>query len=112
MAKEIYAAKCKKCGKVIYPTHYYCPACNATKFESIPITGNGKLLSWTRAYALPMDYAKLYITLGVVELDMGIKATGQLDIAEPKTGMRVCTNVDVVRETMGTDIDGLVFREA
>ena len=109
MALNVEAAKCRKCGKLSYPTHFYCPACHGTQFEPVPVEGEGKLLTWTRVYALPLDYAQLYVTLGIVELDMGVRATGRLEIAEPKTGARVRAHVGKVREINGKDITGLVF---
>jgi len=109
MAMNVEAAKCRKCGKLSYPTHFYCPACHGTRFEPVPVEGEGRLLTWTRVYALPLDYAQLYVTLGIVELDMGVRATGRLEIAEPKTGARVRTHIGKVREINGKDITGLVF---
>jgi uncharacterized protein len=112
MAATVNAAKCKNCGKLSYPTHFYCPSCRGTAFESAPVTGEGKLLTWTRVYALPLDYEDLYITLGIVELDMGVRATGRLNIAEPKIGARVRAGLGVVRDIGGRDVTGLVFTEA
>ena len=112
MARDIEAAKCRKCGRVSYPMHFYCPSCHGTAFEPVPVEGEGKLLTWTRVYALPLDYADLYITLGIVEMDMGIRATGRLEIASPKCGARVRARVGKVRETGGRDITGLIFTEA
>jgi uncharacterized protein len=109
MAKTVEAAKCANCGKLSYPSHFYCPSCRGTKFEPVPVEGEGKLLTWTRVYALPLDYAQLYITLGIVELDMGVRATGRLEIAAPKTGARVRASIGKVREINGKDITGLVF---
>ena len=109
MAATVNAAKCRKCGKLSYPTHFYCPACRGTQFDPVPVQGEGKLVTWTRVYALPLDYAELYITLGIVELDMGVRATGRLEIAEPKTGTRVRAHIGKVREINGKDITGLVF---
>ena len=109
MAMNVEAAKCRKCGKLSYPTHFYCRSCRGTQFDPVPVEGEGKLLTWTRVYALPLDYAELYITLGIVELDMGVRATGRLEIAEPKTGARVRTHIGKVRETNGKDITGLIF---
>jgi hypothetical protein len=109
MVQTVEAAKCASCGKLSYPRHFYCPACHGTRFEPVPIEGEGKLLTWTRVYALPLDYAVRYTTLGIVELEMGVRATGQLDIAEPKTGQRVRARVGKVREIGGKDIAGLIF---
>ncbi len=109
MAPIVEAAKCVTCGKLSYPMHFYCPSCHGRKFEPVAVEGEGRLITWTRVYALPLDYAVLYTTLGIVELDMGVRATGQLDIAEPKTGQRVRARIGKVREINGKDITGLVF---
>ncbi len=106
---QVNAAKCKKCGKLSYPTHFYCPACGGTEFEAVPVSGDGTLLTFTRAYALSLDYEQLYITLGIVELDQGIRATGRLDIDEPAVGMRVRSSVGPVRDIAGRDVYGLRF---
>lgn len=112
MAGSVDAAKCTKCGKLSYPTHFYCQSCGGTKFEGVPIEGEGTLLTWTRVYALPLDYADLYITLGMIEMDMGVRATGRVDIDEPKIGARVRAGVGKVREIGGKDLTGLVFQSA
>jgi len=109
MARDVEAARCRSCGKLSYPTHYSCPACHGTEFEPVPVAGEGRLLTWTRVYALPLDYADRYITLGIVELDMGIRATGRLEIAEPQSGARVRATIGKVREIDGRDVTGLVF---
>ncbi len=109
MPRDVEAAKCRKCGTLSYPTHFYCRSCKGTKFEPVPVTGEGKLLTWTKVYALPLDYEDLYITLGIVELDMGVRATGRLEMAEPRIGARVRARVGKVRETAGKDITGLIF---
>lgn len=103
------AAKCRACGKLSYPTHFYCPSCKGTKFDPVPLTGEGTLLTYTRVYALPLDYEDLYITLGIVELDMGVRATGRVLMDDPAIGKRVRATVGKVRETGGKDIQGLVF---
>jgi hypothetical protein len=112
MARAVEAAKCKACGKLSYPTHFYCPACRGRKFEPVAIEGEGTLLTWTRVYALPLDYAELFITRGIVEMDMGVRATGQLDIAEPQNGTRVHASLGTVREIGGKEVTGLVFTAA
>ena len=112
MEHTVNAARCRKCGKLSYPTHFYCPSCGATDFDSVPIQGEGTLLTYTKAYALPLDYDDLFITLGIVQLDQGIRATGQLDIDEPVLGMRVRVTVGPVRDVEGRDVYGLRFVKA
>lgn len=112
MEHTVNAAKCRKCGKLTYPTHFYCPACGFTEFDAVAIAGEGTLLTFTRAYALSLDYEDLYLTLGIVEMDQGVRATGQLDIAEPATGMRVVASVGPVRDVDGRTVYGLRFSTA
>ena len=109
MAAKIYAAKCQACDKLIYPTHYYCPECKGRRFDEVPVEGGGVLLTWTRCYSLPLDFAERYITLGIVKMDMGINALGRLSIDQPKTGMRVSSDVGDVRDMDGKEVKGLVF---
>lgn len=109
MKTTVDAAKCKKCNHLSYPTHFYCPKCGATQFEPVPVEGEGTLLTFTRSYALPLDYERQYLTLGIVQMDQGIRATGQLEIAEPETGMRVRATIGTVRDVEGKSIQGLKF---
>lgn len=109
MEPTVNAAKCKQCGHLSYPTHFYCPQCGGTQFEAEPVVGEGTLLTYTRSYALPLDFDDLYITLGIVQLDQGIRATGRMEIEEPKTGMRVRATVGVVRDVSGRKVRGLIF---
>ena len=111
MAHDVNAARCTQCGKVSYPTHFYCPGCHGTEFEPVPVSGEGTLLTWTRTHALPLDYDDRFITLGIVELDMGVRATGRLDIAEPASGARVRAATGPVRDIGGRDVTGLIFTE-
>jgi uncharacterized protein len=112
MAATVNAAKCRKCGKLSYPTHFYCPSCRGTQFDGVPITGEGKLLTFTRAYALSLDYEDLYITLGIVEMDMGVRVLGRLHVADPRIGARVRSHIGVVRDIGGRNVSGLVFEKA
>lgn len=112
MKLEVFAAQCTNCGKISYPTHFYCPSCNHQGFKAVEITGPGTLVTFTRVYNLAVDYVKRYVTLGIVELDMGIRALGQLDIDEPELGMRVQATIGVVREQGGNQIKGLKFTKA
>ena len=71
------AAKCKKCGKITFPGRLICPDCGHTEHELMKLTGKGKLETFT---------------IGLVELDEGVKVLGQLTDCDPeslKTGDRL-----------------------
>jgi uncharacterized OB-fold protein len=109
MDKKVYGARCKDCGKETYPAHARCPECGSEALELIEITGEGKVLTYTDLYALPLDYEQRYLRLAIVELDSGLRATGQLMDEKPKIGKRVKTRIGIVRQSGDRKIHGLQF---
>ena len=112
MTEAVYAAKCTTCGAVSYAKHLICPKCRGEAFQPVAIEGEGTVLSYTDVYALAIDYDVRFLRLAIVELDGGLRVTGQLLDADPKLGKRVRTTVGVVRETGGKATHGLQFMPA
>jgi len=112
MSNNVYGMKCSSCGTVSYPKHAVCPKCRNEKFEDVVIGGEGKVLTYTDAYALAIEYETRFLRLAIVELDDGIRVTGQLLADTPKMGMRVKTTIGTVRENGETAIQGLQFVSA
>ncbi|MHA1301718.1 MAG: Zn-ribbon domain-containing OB-fold protein [Candidatus Helarchaeota archaeon] len=112
MAEEIVWKKCKKCGKIQYPTHVRCINCKCKEFEEIKAIGDGTLLTYTILKAPPKEFRdKSAYTLGIVELSNGIRALGQILTQEnlhigmklrPKF-QKICENLD------GHEISGLTW---
>ncbi len=101
MALEIYAYKCKKCGQLHYPYRMVCKKCGKNdvfEFDTVPLPKQGKLLTFTTVYNLPPDFNVAKLGLGIVELENGMRITGQLRIPHPKLGMAVTGKVEIVRE--------------
>ena len=109
MTDKVYGAKCTSCGTVNYPTREVCPNCRNETFEPFEIGGEGKVLTYTDVYALAIDYETRYLRLAIVELDGGIRVTGQLLDDDPKLGKRVKSTIGVVREPGDKPILGLQF---
>lgn len=115
MEKNIYAYKCKRCGKLHYPYRTICKACGKNdhnEFDIVPLSKKGKLVTFTHLYTLPPEYEVVRLTLGIVELDDGMKITGQLQIDEPKIGMRVTGEVGTVRKDEYNNYLGMIFHKA
>ena len=115
MEKNIYAYKCKRCGELHYPYRTICKKCGKNdhnEFDIVPLAKNGKLITFTHLYTLPGDYETVKLSLGIVQLDDGMKITGQLDIEEPKIGMTVRGEVGIVREDQYNQYLGMVFYKA
>jgi uncharacterized OB-fold protein len=92
---------CKKCKK------------NDTfEFDIVPLPKKGKLLTFTEVYALPPAYEMEKLPIGIVELENGLKMTGQLRIPNPKMGMKVKGEVEVVRDEEYDQFYGMVFSKA
>lgn len=109
MEDKVYGARCSACGNESYPAHAVCPKCGGLTFEPFEVTGEGTVLTYTDVYALPLDYVVRYLRLAIVELDGGLRATGQLLDEAPKIGKRVRTKIGVVRTSDGRKIHGLQF---
>ncbi|NIW37817.1 MAG: DNA-binding protein [Gemmatimonadetes bacterium] len=115
MRREIYAYRCRRCDAVQYPFRMVCKACRQNdffEFDPVPLPRRGTLLTFTHVHNLPLDFAVARLGLGIVELENGLRITGQLDVAEPKIGMAVEGEVEVVRRADYDEYHGMVFRAA
>jgi len=115
MGREIYAYRCRKCGQLHYPYRMVCRSCGDNEhneFDPVPLPKDGTLLTFTQLHNLPSDFEVPRLKLGIVELDGGVRITGQLDVDEPRIGMRVRGEVEVVRRVNYDRRYGMVFREA
>ncbi|MEW5827191.1 MAG: OB-fold domain-containing protein [Candidatus Bipolaricaulota bacterium] len=109
MSPRVHAFRCTSCGRVSYPKHAICPKCRGETFEPVEVAGEGVVLTYTDVYALAVDYETRYLRLAIVELDGGLRVTGQLLDERPQIGTRVRTTIGVVREPAGGPIYGLQF---
>ena len=112
MPEKIIWNKCKKCGKLQFPSHIRCLNCNNREFEEVTAPDEGTLLTFTVLKAPPKEYRdKESYALGIIELSGGIRALGQITTEENlKTGMKlkakyqkICNDLD------GKEINGFVF---
>ncbi|MFQ5758810.1 MAG: Zn-ribbon domain-containing OB-fold protein [Candidatus Bathyarchaeia archaeon] len=69
---EIAATKCKRCGRLYFPPRADCADCLSRDMEWIPLSGRGKLITYTIAYFAPVGFEAPY-TLALAELDEGAR---------------------------------------
>ena len=115
MELNIYAYKCKRCGHVQYPYRTICANCHENdhnEFDIVPLPKTGQLVTFTQLFNPPSDFSTVSLWLGIVELEGGHRITGQLNIEEPKAGMKVRGEVEVVRRDEYNKYFGMVFYEA
>jgi uncharacterized OB-fold protein len=111
MIDTMHAYKCTTCGQLHHPKHYVCKSCGCREFEEVELEGDAVLLTYTRVYNLPEGYMKPYMGFGIVMFPNGLKVSGQLEIEEPVIGMKVFSSVGIVKEGIGKDYYGFIFRE-
>jgi uncharacterized OB-fold protein len=72
--------RCGECGKLSVATGRGCPFCGAREGEVVPLSGRGRLLSWTVIRVAPPRYAaEAPYAIGVLQLDEGPRLTARLD---------------------------------
>jgi uncharacterized OB-fold protein len=112
MSYQMYAYKCTECGELHHPKHFVCRKCGAREFEELPLEGECTLVTWTRVYNLPEGYMKPNLAFGIVKFPNGLTVSGQLDVDNPEIGMKLETTVGVVKEGVGKDSIGFIFKPA
>jgi len=101
--------KCKKCGTVAYPKRFLCPSCKAKDFEEYPLGDEGRVVTFTKLWAIPEGIERLPLTLAIVEFDGKVRVTGQVLSDEIKTGDKVRPVWGHVRNIRGKEIQGFRF---
>jgi uncharacterized OB-fold protein len=115
MERELYAYRCRACGTLHYPFRMVCRGCRGNdffEFDPVPLPRRGTLLTYTYVHNLPAAFEVARLGLGIVELENGIRVTGQIDIEDPRLGMAVVGRVGVVRRDAYESRYGMVFRAA
>ena len=110
MAQKMYAYMCTQCGALHHPKHYVCRKCGERSFEELPLEGEVTLVTYTKVYNLPEGYMKPYLAFGIVKFENGLTASGQIDAEELTIGMKLKTQVGVIKEGVGKDYYGFIFQ--
>lgn len=76
---RLEANKCKKCGFVFFPPRLICSQCQNREFEETKLAEKGKVLTFTIIRVPPHQFVdQAPYAVGIVELDDGVKLTGQI----------------------------------
>ena len=88
---RLLVQRCTACETLRYPPNTRCEACGATEEDVVEVSGHGTLASYTIVYYPATPGQTLPMTLGLVELDEGVRLMAPLDraIAQPAVGMRL-----------------------
>ncbi len=90
---RLEANRCAKCGLKFFPPRLICPECLGRDLEAAKLADKGSLLTYTIIRVPPSQFKdQAPYAVGIVELEDGVKLTGQIvDAAfeDIKTGMRL-----------------------
>ena len=104
---EILGYRCSKCGSIYYPAPMICAKCSSRRdpvtgkhWETFPLEGPVKLLSWTRVWNLPDGYNVKFLLFGIVEFEQRVarrrtdrrrRPDHRHDAEQPRGGVRRTT---------------------
>ncbi len=77
---EIRGTACKECGAKFFPPRSDCSLCLSDDMEWFPVSGEGTLVTFTKAMFAPAGFEKdVPYVLGVAEFPDGVKVFGRLE---------------------------------
>jgi uncharacterized OB-fold protein len=72
--------RCAECGRLALDEGRPCPLCGAPGGSAVPLSGRGRLLSWTVIRVAPARYAaEVPYAVGLLELDEGLRLTARIE---------------------------------
>jgi uncharacterized protein len=90
---RLEAARCKKCGKILFPSRLICPKCGFREFEKVILPDTGKILTFSVIRVAPSQFAdEAPYAIGIAELTNGVKLLAQIadcDVNNLKVGMEI-----------------------
>lgn len=110
MGEKMVAYKCTSCGELHHPKHYVCKKCQAREFEEVELSGEVTLVTYTKVYNLPEGYMVPYLAFGIGQFENGLAVSGQIDCENLQIGMKLMSTVGVVKEGIGSDYFGFIFK--
>jgi len=108
--RKLMGLKCKKCGTIAYPKRFLCSSCKGKDFEEYPLGDEGRVVTFTKLWAIPEGIEQLPLTLAIVEFDGKVRVTGQVLNEEIKMGDRVRPVWGYIRKIKGKEIEGFRFQ--
>ena len=76
----LHGRRCAECRRLSVENGTTCPFCGSPGGERVPLSGRGRLLSWTVIRVAPARYASdAPYSIALLELDEGPKLTARVD---------------------------------
>lgn len=96
---RLEADKCKQCGHISFPPRLVCSKCKSKIFETVQLSREGKILTFTIIRVGPDKFSKeTPYVVAIIELNDGVRLTAQV------------TDCDVNKVEIGAKVK-LIFRK-
>ncbi|MFQ5712238.1 MAG: Zn-ribbon domain-containing OB-fold protein [Candidatus Geothermarchaeales archaeon] len=96
--RRLMGGKCKNCGAIHIPPRVMCNRCYSTDYEWMPLSGRGRLVTYTVLHVVPQRFASLApYAFGVVRLEEGVNIAGMIrgvEFGDLKVGMDLVVDFD------------------
>ena len=81
---RLEAARCRGCGKVVFPKRRVCPACRGAEWEATNLSWSGKVVTSTIVQVAPTEFAsEAPYVVAVVETPEGARLMTQVVDCDP-----------------------------
>jgi uncharacterized OB-fold protein len=107
----LLGSKCKSCGQVFFPPNSLCTACLTQEMESVKLSREGTLYSFTTVHLPSYHFTPPY-TIGWIELHKGVRVFSQLKGWERRTlkiGMKMRLVIEKLWDEDGKEMIGYKF---
>ena len=96
---RLEAGKCKQCVNISFPPRLVCPKCKSKSFETVKLSREGKILTFTIIRVGPDKFSKeTPYAVAIIELNDGVRLSAQV------------TDCDVNKVEIGAKVK-LIFRK-
>lgn len=109
---NIMATKCKDCGTIFFPPRADCYKCLTSNMDWVEVTGNGKLLSYSKLEYGPVGFGD-DLPYSIALLDFGdYKVFGRLSGDVPEEDIKIGMEMTVAVNTLPNGNLNYVFQKA
>jgi len=109
---SLVGARCKQCGQIIFPGRETCLNCLGHDLETIHLSQNGKLFTYTIVH-MPSEHFEPPYAVGWIEMPEGVRIFSQIRGWREHplaTGMEMELHFETLWEEEEKEVIGYVFR--
>lgn len=103
---NLFGTKCGACGQTYFPPREMCPKCRRTsigKMEKIQLSGKGRVVSHSTVHdPLPEFQMQVPYNIAIIEMDEGVRITGQIVDCE-ECEVEIGSEVEAVFRKLGEE---------